>query len=150
MIDLLSGIICFDDGLQLGPGFNKEKLMLLPGTRSIPGVGNRIQLSLGAHMVQEMRWGIGVIFSDAMLQQLWLQCLNADGVDNDAIDFANEMKRRDFHDKWLDRTARQDGENLSTDNLAMKFKFKWGQIESILDTRAVQALIIIDYQTQCF
>ncbi|WP_183031977.1 hypothetical protein [Cupriavidus sp. UME77] len=144
MIDLNFGSIIFDDGLNISNRTTIAQLERLALPVLSPAVKLRTQLSIGTHACKNLTWGVGAVFSQERLVQVWLQCLNVDGVNAGAWDLENEKMRRDFHDKLIEELCCSicPSERAPA---SLAYKFPWGKISSIIDMRGVQSLIVIDY-----
>ena len=143
MIDINSGKIFFDDFVIDGfVSLERIKSFVCGGFPS-SNIGGA-QLSLGVHVKDGERWGVGVIFNNFKLYQVWLQQLSAPGVDGNAWSLDNEKKRKSAHDKIVaDLCAKK---CISIKSLSeIECKFQWGSISSLLDLKGVQALLVIEY-----
>ncbi|KAE8755940.1 MULTISPECIES: hypothetical protein [Paraburkholderia] len=144
MIDLQSGKVRFDDGFEVSCATTIAQLERSVSTKRSPATPDHTQLSIGAHISGQRTWGVGAIFFRERLKQIWLQCLNADGVDPDAWDIGNEKARKKFHDEFL-MVACFGKSVLETSPASLGWAFSWGKISSVIDMRGVQALIVVDY-----
>lgn len=147
MIDLGSGALVFADGLTLSGSTTRRQLE--GGGAAIKvfsSVQGREHLSLGTHAAQSWSWGVGVVFVQGVLEQVWLQCLNAERVDPGAWDIQNETIRKEFHDKYFLDLCLPGGSPLKT-GTSLSCGFDWGRISSTLDLRGVQALIVVEFRS---
>lgn len=145
MIDFQDGSVKFEDGFSAVLGLNKSKFII----NSVSAGGGNLGeiLPLGEHVSESFRWGVGGVFENSCLRQLWLQCLNPPGVLSGIADLANEMARRDFHDKWLMEFLRKYSVKGKKNGAASyEAQMAWGKIASVLDMRGVQAIILLDYK----
>lgn len=142
MIDLSSGVITFDDGVRLAPDDLLDRIAILPGVREVRAAHGRRQFSLGVHPSDGQNWGVGAVFVDSALNQIWLQCLTC--VDETALSLDTEKIRQAFHDKILEGIK---SEGIAVDRVGMSLEaiVPWGKVSSVLDPRGVQALLIASY-----
>lgn len=144
MININSGAIVFEDHLRVDSQTQFSKMEDMPCAKVFASVAGRTQLSIGAHTVEGKCWGVGVVFVQAKLSQIWLQCLNADGVDVTAWSLENEKIRKATHDIVVKKQCSSTGSVVETTS-TLVYKFPWGKVSSILDIRGVQALILVEY-----
>lgn len=142
MIDIQSGTVSFEDGLELSHATTRVQLEGNSVASAIAPAG-RTQLSVGTHNAGQRHWGVGVVFVGERLAQVWLQCLDADRVDPSAWDIGNEMARKTFHDQFLRRVCA--GHRFEESAAAAEWRFPWGKVSSVIDLRGVQALIIVEH-----
>lgn len=142
MIDLSSGVITFDDGVSIAPNDSVESIAALYGAREIRSAQGRRQFSLGSHPSKGQNWGVGTVFVDSTLSQVWLQCLTC--VDDATLSLDNEKTRQSFHDKILE-AAKLEGVAVKKIGAGLEAVAPWGKISSVLDPRGVQALLIASY-----
>jgi len=144
MINIISGAVVFDDNLSIDATTQLSGIASISSAKVVHSVPERTQLSLGSHEIQGHVWGVGVIFVQTKLNQIWLQLLNADGVDAIAWSLENEKIRKFSHDSFVKKLCSSSGDvNQSISSLV--YKFSWGKISSVLDIRGVQALIVFEY-----
>jgi len=144
MININSGAVIFDDHLSIDSQTQFSQMEDIPGAKVSASVAGRAQLSLGAHTVEGESWGVGVVFIQTKLSQIWLQCLSADGVDTTAWSLENEKIRKATHDVVVKRLCSSIGSAVQTTS-SLVYKFPWGKVSSVLDIRGVQALILVEY-----
>lgn len=144
MIDLDSGAIEFDDFLSIDAQSPLSRMEEIPGTRSAPSIPGRYQLSIGTHPVHGEMWGVGLVYLQSKLNQVWLQCLSVDGVDSNSWSLENEKLRKTAHDVVVNELCSSGG-STRPPGPTLVFKFPWGKVSSILDIRGVQALIVVEY-----
>ena len=97
MINLSSGLITFEDGVCIAPHDAIEAIESIPGAREVHAAQGRRQFALGSHPSNGQDWGVGAVFVESALRQVWLQCLTC--VDETAMSLAEEKIRKSFHDK---------------------------------------------------
>jgi hypothetical protein len=146
MINLQTGAIEFDDGLQLKRESRLESVSSLRGVTNQHTVSGRIQLSLGQRQAQSIDWGVGVIFVDDLIRQVWLQCLAENGkpVEGD-WSLKTEIGRKAVHDRFLQNALLIGAAEFNRHGPSTECKFTWGKVSSLLDVRGVQALIVLEY-----
>jgi hypothetical protein len=102
-------------------------------------------VGLGTHAFDNKTWGIGAVLSPFKTKQIWLQMLDADGVDSNAWNLKNEQRRQQEHDTYLKNTCHDASDRIKRSMSTLKYSFSWGDISSTLDVHGIQALIIIEY-----
>lgn len=131
MIDVSSGDVLFDDGLRITLNDSPERYFSCSEVR----VSSECRLlALGSHPTGTELWGVGLVFRETKLHQVWLQCLNCTDQKNWSLE--NEKKRKSVHDRYIETMAGVFGGS----------DFVWGKISSTLDVRGVQALLIVSYK----
>jgi hypothetical protein len=147
MIDSLTGVITFDDGLKLDPTARLSSFEAVPGAQRVSTISGRSHWSIGTRRVGDAGWGIGAVFLEATLQQVWLQCLTVPGVQRDVLELANELKRKYKHDVvLLELFDKGNSFGQKFDERTLAFELPWGRVSSTLDQRGVQALILVEYR----
>jgi hypothetical protein len=147
MIDSLTGAVTFDDGLKLDPTARLNSFEAVSGAQRVSTISSRSHWSIGTRRVGDSDWGVGVVFVEATLQQVWLQCLTVPGVQSDVLELPNELKRKYTHDVVLLELF--DKGNLfgqKSNERTLTFELPWGRVSSTLDQRGVQALILVEYR----
>jgi hypothetical protein len=142
VINTVTGEISFDD-LKISHSVSLSEIHVIFNTGSTWSMGGRTQLSLGVHFVEGVRWGVGVIFANSKLSQVWLQLLDAPGVDSSAWSLDNELQRKVAHDQVV--CTMRAGAATTRSSSTLECKFNWGKVSSVLDARGVQALLVIEY-----
>ena len=89
-------------------------------------------------------WGVGLVFGQERLSQIWLQCLSADGIDAKTWSLENEKLRKVAHDLVVNTMCLSTGDGVQSAS-SLAYKFPWGTISSTLDVRGVQALVLVEY-----
>lgn len=144
MINLNFGAVTFNDGLTLEAQTTLSNVEKISGAKLALSVPGRTQLSIGTHSIDGKNWGVGVVFIQSKLNQILLQCLDADGVDSSAWNLENEKLRKNTHDVILKRDCSLNN-NVEQSLSSTTYKFEWGKVSSLLDIRGVQALILVEY-----
>lgn len=96
MINFDSGSIVFDDGLNISTRTTIAQMGKLDFPELSPAVKLRTKLSIGTHVCKNLTWAVGAVFSQERIVQVWLQCLNVDGVNAGAWDLENEKLEEIF------------------------------------------------------
>ncbi|MFC4312413.1 hypothetical protein ACFPN2_25240 [Steroidobacter flavus] len=138
MIDLSSGRVACGS-LVLEPNVRSEQLLTLPGVRTAPSVAGRTNLALGTHYCGGQAWGVGAMFAGEQLDMLLLQMLREDESD---WSLPQEEQRQRVHDQFL----RDLCGDVSRPVRGSRYNFPWGWLESTLDLRGVQAVIVVSYE----
>ena len=144
MIDLNSGEIVFDDYLTINAQTQLVAMESVPGAKNIPALSGRTQLSMGSRSFICNSWGVGLVFGQEKLSQIWLQCLSADGIDAKTWSLENEKLRKVAHDLVVNTICSSTGDAVQSAS-SLVYKFLWGTISSTLDVRGVQALVLVEY-----
>lgn len=143
MIDFDTGTVGFDDGLVVSSSMTLAQARQVSPGREFQTTPGQYQVAVGAHRCHEREWGIGLVFAASRLHQVWIQCLNADGVDPQAWTLENEKVRKRFHDDFLKGLLK--GITAQVSVASMTYGYQWGSIASTIDMRGVQSLIVIEY-----
>jgi hypothetical protein len=141
VIDTKTGELKFDV-FFLGRTTRQADIEKFVINHSTFNTGQSRQFALGSHTAQGKRWGLGAVVRNEKVVQFWLQCLDAEGVVQDAWDMNNEERRQAAHEEYMRMVSDQTG-RLS--NGGRQWQFSWGKISSTLDLKGVQALLIVDY-----
>jgi hypothetical protein len=144
MIDFISGAIIFDDGISISKHTKINDIERLFGAREVLSTNERRQFSLDVHLSGGVSWGVGAIFTNAILYQVWLQCLSCMDDAHTSWTLDNEMIRKKFHDEFIDK-LRHKNCHVQQSGASMEACFSWGKIASVMDVRGVQALLVISY-----
>jgi hypothetical protein len=144
MIDTNSGAIAFDDQLNINSQTRLAEMEAISKINSAPSQPGRTQLSIGSRLFQGGIWGVGLVFNERILSQIWLQCLNADGVDTKTWSLENEKLRKVTHDMAVKKICSSSGNPVQSAS-SLTYEFSWGSISSVLDVRGVQALVLVEY-----
>jgi hypothetical protein len=142
MINVSTGVITFDDGMCISPDDLVGSIELLPGAKNVTAIQGRRQYALGSHTSKGQIWGVGVVFIESALRQVWMQCLTCVG--NADLSLQTERLRQDFHDGIFEK-IRLEGVAVKRVGVNLEANFPWGKLSSVLDPRGVQALLIASY-----
>lgn len=145
MIDIDTGMVSFDDGFIVKPQLDVVTAASFPGVRRAPTVGARTQFSAGVHPSGKNNWGVGLVYENDRLVQVWLQWLDQKETDHSADwNLQNEKTRKVIHDRLVIELCENRGKKSDT-SAALTYIFSWGKVSSVLDLRGVQALIVLEH-----
>ncbi|WP_141758774.1 hypothetical protein [Duganella sp. HH105] len=144
MIDLHNGNIGFD-AFTLNSSTRLIDIENFITRRAATLNSGAQHVGVGVHLLDDKTWGVGAVVSPFKTKQVWLQMLEAKGVNPNTWDLQNEERRRQVHDSYLKELCHDSSVSINRSISTLKYSFRWGSISSTLDVRGIQALIIIEY-----
>jgi hypothetical protein len=113
VIDIDTGIVSLDDGFIVKPKLDVATAASFPGVRRAPAVGARTQFSAGVHPSGKNTWGIGLVYENDRLAQVWLQWLDQKETDQRARHMAAEP--------WTRRACGNDRASAGSGDGSLRF-----------------------------